>query len=114
MAFGSGNSAEREDSYQIDSPYTYGTDFTVQMAGVVRAYDPDTDKTYISIAISITAVNDMTIREIGIYTSVWESRISNTSYQWTPPVLMYRKVLSAPISILAGQTVTIDFRISGG
>lgn len=114
IAFGSGDSAESEDSYHLDSPYTYVTDFRASYASSVVSYDPDTDKTYVSRAITISAINDMTIKEIGLYTPIWESRSTGTSYQWTPPVLMYRKVLSTPISLLAGQSVTLDLKISGG
>ena len=114
FAIGSGTAAESEDDYHLASPLTVNTDFTFTLSAQTPTYDSGSNKTYRARTITITALQDISISEFGIYACIWKSRTSGTVLQWTPPVLMYRKVLTTPISLSAGQSVTIDWRLSGG
>ena len=113
-AIGSGSTAESEDDYHLDNPLVYSNDFTASIGATAYGYDSDTGKTYHSKTITITAAANIIIREIGLYQSIFYGRTSSTAFTFTPPVLMYRKVLPQDISLSAGQSVTIELRIAGG
>ena len=113
LGIGSGDTVETEEDYCLASPYTRGSDYTLTNTTTYsRTYDGN--KTNLSVAYTITALNDLTVREIGLFTRVMYSWTSSTSHTSSEGVLMYRKVLNAPLTISAGNSATVVLAIAAG
>ena len=104
---GYGDSAPSDEDYELEHPYVPGTDYNGIANVSTIGYDTVAKKTYRSCALTITAVNNLTIKEIGFYLT-----FGTTNPYYT--TLVYRTVLPEAINLAAGQSVTLDLRIAGG
>lgn len=110
---GSGDSAESEDSYVLDSLISR------EIGGVV-SYISEKDvanskrKRHININVTNTGNNTLTIREVGIICSPYGTATTrggtiNSSSSSRYPILMDRTVLESPITLAPSATALIRY-----
>lgn len=104
---GYGSAAPTDQDYELEHPYVPATDYSAVASGATLSYDTVSKKTYRSVALTITANTDLTIREIGLYGTFGTANPYKR-------VLIYRTALTSAITLSAGQSVTLNLRIAGG
>lgn len=111
IGVGTGNSAESEDSYDLDSMITSGLSATITRT---RGLDDGNPYIEYTIALQNTGSSSVTIREIGYFQTV---QFRDTQYdQAIQPsqldgILMDRTLLTSPVTIAASATKTIKYRL---
>ena len=103
VRFGSGNTAEDAQQYNLASVINSGISYTSVSNGA-QAYDTDTDtwtRTYV-VTISNTLQTTLTIREWGIFTLI----ISGNE------TMLFREVLATPLELDSGETADLTFTVS--
>ena len=108
LAVGNGNTAFSEDDYDLASRISTGITYNATTTAQAT-YDSSTGKTRRTATYSITASAPITISEVGLFMYL----LTGPSGSWHL-TLMYREVLSAPISLAAGETVVLAISIAGG
>ena len=101
---GSGFTPEHYDDYKLESGFT--SNQVKRVSGVHKLetpiYDETTDTWTFTYTRNFLANEDITVREIGVLSSVYKSGGSNAC-------LVYRKVLETPLEVKAGNQFTLTF-----
>lgn len=104
---GSGDTPFTDADYTLAQRITSGISFSVSATGYAT-YDNSLGKVVRTAAVTVNTTENITIKEIGLAKYVY------TAYNLGYLTLMYREVLSTPISLAAGQSVTLALSVVGG
>lgn len=103
FAFGTGDAAATENDYDLESRITSGIN-VVKSDGSVYDAKNNTVEYYLQYTITNTGSEDITIKEIGIFQTVYTDTTSGgTSTSRQRPILTDRTVLETPLTIAAGE-----------
>lgn len=113
FAFGSGNSAESEDSYTLDSIISSGISASFaesdekDMASNKRMH-------HINITVTNNGGSEITIKEVGIFnypigTATTRGSTVITSSSYKHDILIDRTVLASPVTIAPGASALIRY-----
>ena len=100
ILIGSGDTPFTDTDYELDNRITTGITFNTSALGKAT-YDSSLGKTVRTATVTINTTADITIKEIGLARYVFTN--SSTGYL----TLLYREVLDTPITLAAGQSVTL-------
>ena len=109
---GSGITTPTENDYKLGTQITSG--FSATSSNAVRGVDLD-GKPYMELTYTITNTGSasMTISEMGIVTqNVWCCNTSTATSASTNHVLLDRTLLATPVTIEAGDSAAIKYRIT--
>ena len=110
VRFGTGNSAESEDSVDLDNMITSGisVSLTSRVPGCVSPGNPTLTYTF---AITNTGSSDLTITEIGYAQSVSAASKPTLSSTNNPMVLLDRTVLETPLTLVSGDAGVLVYTL---
>lgn len=106
--FGSGTTAPTKDDYNLESPITSGLSIT--MGEFLSSENGEGSYSYASsFILRNTTEEDITIREIGIFGQVVYG-VNSPFYNYL--VLFRRDVLPNPVTIQAGESKLVTYKIT--
>ena len=117
IGIGSGTTPPTRNDYKLenDIPVFVDSNYTVQRFVLVPSarvsYGTTENSMDVTTTVAITANEDITVSEIGIYGSAYEITSSNTMVHG---YLLERTVLDEPVTIRAGETKSIQYTIRFG
>ena len=107
LLIGSGDTPFTDTDYALDNRLVAGITFNTSAFGKAT-YDSSLGKSIRTATFTINTTTDITIKEIGLARYVYTS--SSQGYL----ALLYREVLDTPITLAAGQSVTLALSVVGG
>ncbi len=110
IVIGTGSTPASEDDYKLEAPITSGV--TASVAAATPGVEP-TGIPYLEYTITVTNTgsSELTIREIGYQQTVNTQKPTGTSTAPSSIHLLDRTVLSAPLTIQAGDAGIIRYRL---
>jgi hypothetical protein len=103
FGIGGNNTEPTADDYCLSS-YTLGTDYSASWRALNNPIMVN-DKGQLAFSISITAINDMVVGEVGMFKFIRGDGNRPTSF------LLGRAALGTPISLSAGESATFQITI---
>ena len=106
LGIGSGTTPASKSDYKLETPYAYNTDYQ-GYEGVCTVTNSDT-QTVITQSVDVKALKDMTISEVSLVTCYDSNTSSNSSFS-PSYVMVFRELLSTPLTLKATETATFNF-----
>lgn len=106
FGIGSGTTPASKNDFKLETPYTYNTDYQGS-EGMCTVTNSDT-QTIITQSIDIKAIKEMTISEVSLVTC-YDSNMSSNSSSTSNYVMVFRELLSTPLTLQATETGTFNF-----
>ena len=110
ISIGSGTRAESASDYELQTPIFNGYTMTID-----KSLGLDSGNPYLEFTISIenTDSNSIMVSEIGYFQLVAVTQEQNVTdpYSRSANLMLDRTVLSTPVTIAAGETETIVYRL---
>lgn len=108
FAIGNSNTLATEDDYCLSGDYELGTDYSASWKATSNPTITTEGKARLSFNMSFTAINDITIGELGLFKSFGSTGASTESYKY---YLFGRATLDTPIELKAGESATFQIDI---
>lgn len=107
FGIGNNNALATEDDHALGGGYISGTDYTVSQRAVSYPVMVN-GKAQLTFSLSITAINDIVIGELGLLKMMAYASLSSAK---KPHYLFGRVALDTPISLASGESATYQVAI---